>query len=294
MGGLKWTHKTTDKISAELAKAGLLVGPRTVARLLAQMNYALRVNHKKRATIHNEHRDRQFQYIKATRAAFQDRRAPVVSVDSKKKEMVGNFKNPGAVWAKEATAVNDHDFMRDATGIALPRGTYDTTANRGHVCVGISHDTPEFAVDALVQWWKDQGRRRYPRADQLLILADGGGSNASRSRVWKHRLQTKFCSPFGIRVTVCHYPPGTSKWNPIEHRLFSEISKNWKGRPLDNYETIFNYIETTRTKTGLTTTAKLLKGTYPIGVRVSKQEMATIKLRRHEAFPDWNYTISPN
>ena len=292
--GLKWTHRTTEKLSEELKNAGILVCSRTVARLLEKMKFALRVNHKKKSTISKPQRNEQFEYIGQKRQAFEGQGRPVVSVDSKKKEMIGEFKNPGRVWTQTAIAVNDHDFLRDAKGIALPRGLYDTTANRGHVCVGISHDTPAFAVDALVEWWKDEGRQRYPKAGHLLLLADSGGSNAARSRVWKVRLQTEFCNPYRLTVTVCHYPPGASKWDPIEHRLFSEISKNWAGQPLNSYETALNYIRTTKTKTGLVVNAKILKGHYPTGMRASDEEMTNINLRRHDVLPDWNYTIAPN
>ncbi len=294
ISGLRWTHKTTEKVSASLREMGIPICPKTVARLLQKMDYALRVNHKKRSTVPCRQRNQQFEYIRTQRQTFRSQGWPIVSVDTKKKEMIGCFKNPGETWQKAPIAVNDHDFKRDAKGVAIPRGTYDVTANRGSISVGISHDTPAFAVEATRRWWKDEGCRRYPNTRHLLLLADGGGSNASRSRVWKQRLQTELCNPYQLTVTVCHYPPGASKWNPIEHRLFSEISKNWAGQPLDSYETMLNYIQTTRTKTGLIVKAKLLEGDYPIGVSVSKEEMARINLRFHTVLPQWNYTIMPN
>jgi hypothetical protein len=294
MGSLRWTRKTTEKVSQELRKAGINVSPKTVSRLLQDMDYSLRVNHKKRAA-HGSHPDRnsQFEYIATMRRSFERAGLPIVSVDTKKKEMIGNFKNPGAAWSKKPIEANDHDFKRDSTGTFIPRGHFDLLANRGDVVAGISHDTPAFAVDALALWWQRHGQRRYPGATKLLVLADGGGSNSYRSRVWKHRLQGLLCSPFRLKVTVCHYPPGTSKWNPVEHRLFSMITKNWGARPLDSFETALKFLRTTRTKTGLRVTATLNRRQYKIGVKVSKSEFAAIHLQRHETCPSWNYTILP-
>ncbi|TAJ75794.1 ISAzo13 family transposase [bacterium] len=292
--GLKWTHRTTEKISAELNSAGIAVSARTVARLLDKMDFSLRVNHKKRSTVASECRNEQFEYIKEMRQKFQGKQRPTVSVDTKKKEMLGNFKSVGAAWSKEPALVNDHDFKRDSKGTAIPRGTYDPVANRGHVCVGVSHDTSAFAADALACWWQGEGRRRYPGARQLLLLADSGGSNNHRHWGWKYSLQKKLCDRFGLTVTVCHYPPGTSKWNPIEHRLFSQISYNWAGHPLDSYETVLNHIRTTKTKTGLTVTACLMEGNYPLKVKTSKDAIAALNIRRHDVLPQWNYTIRPH
>ena len=276
MGGLKWTHRTPEKLSAHLKSAGISVCPNTVARLLKSLDYALRVNHKKKSSPSNPHRDQQFDYIKNQRQSFEAAQCPIVSVDSKKKELIGNFKSAGAAWSQEPTLVNDHDFKRDAKGITLPRGTYDLMANRGHLCIGLSHDTSAFAADALCHWWRHEGRHRYPAADRLLLLADSGGSNNCRHRAWKYNLQIRLCNPFGLILTVCHYPPGTSKWNPIEHRLFSEISKNCAGRPLDSYETFLNHIRTTRTKTGLRVTSCLLEGDYPLKQKVPKEDFARL------------------
>lgn len=293
MGGLKWTHRTTEKISEHLAQAGISVCPNTVGRLLKAQGYALHVNHKKKSTVANEHRDAQFKYIQAQRETFKTQQSPILSVDSKKKEMIGEFKSAGAAWSQEPILVNDHDFKRDAKGVALPHGVYDVTANRGFVCVGVSHDTAAFAVDSIVRYWRDEGSRRYPQAEHLLFLADSGGSNNCRHWGWKHNLQIKLCDPFELAVTVCHYPPGSSKWDPIEHRLFSEISKNLRGRPLDNYETLLNHIATTKTKTGLVVKSRLLEGDYPLKQKVPKEAIAALNLHPHTVFPQWNYTIRP-
>jgi hypothetical protein len=291
--GLKWTRKTTLKISEELRKAHIAVSPKTVARLLKELKFSLRVNHKKLAGNSNPHGNQQFEYIYRMRRRCEQRGLPVISIDTKKEEMVGRFKNPGTTWEREPIAVNDHDFKKDAHGTAIPWGLYETVANRGHVFIGTSHDTSAFAVTALARWWTRTGRRCYPQAKRLLLLADGGGSNGPRNRAWKHQLQTRFCNQFRLKVTVCHYPPGTSKWNPIEHRLFSEVSKNWAGQPLESYETILKFICTTKTKTGLTVTATLLAGDYPTGVKTSDAQLAQVHLQRHRVLPMWNYTLVP-
>jgi hypothetical protein len=206
---------------------------------------------------------------------------------------VGLFKNPGVSWTQNAIAVNDHDFRSNAVGMAIPYGVLDLQANRGHVSVGVSHDTPPFAVECIVRWWKQEGTSRYPKSHDLLILADGGGSNGYRTRAWKHELQTQLSDPFGLSVTVCHYPPRTSKWNPIEHRLFSEITKNWSGQPLESYETVLNYIRTTRTQTGLKVRASLVKKDYPTGIKIAETEMKTLNIESYRILPEWNYTIRP-
>jgi hypothetical protein len=293
ISGLKWTHKTTEKISDELRKASLDVSPNTVARLLRGLKFSLRVNHKKLAGKSSPYRNQQFEYISRMRRRFATQGWPTISIDSKKKEMIGRFKNNGRSWENAPVAVHDHDFKRDSIGSARPWGVYETSANRGHVFVGTSHDTPAFAVTGLARWWITDGRRRYPNARRLLILADCGGSNGNRSRVFKYELQKRFCDRFGIKVTLCHYPPGTSKWNPIEHRLFSEISKNWAGEPLVSYETVLNFIRTTKTKTGLVVKATLLEGEYPTGAKVSESQMAEVNLNRHGVLPMWNYTLAP-
>ena len=277
MTGIKWTRKTTTKVSDELRKLDIKVGARTVARLLDGLEYRLRVNHKKlsrgSARTRSE-RDQQFRYIEDMRRSFAQRGLPVISVDTKKKELIGCFKNPGTVWTKVATPVNDHDFRSDASHIASPYGVFDPVANRGHVFVGTSYDTPGFATDCIKRWWTSDGRARYPNADKLLILADNGGSNGSRCRAWKHGLMTRLSTPSGLEVTVCHYPSGASKWNPIEHRLFSQISKNWAGEPLGSLEVMLNFIRTTKTQTGLRVRATLMKGTYPKGLKLTAADMA--------------------
>ena len=293
VSGLKWTHKTTAKISGELHKTGLDVFPKTVARLLKGLKFSLRVNHKKLAGTSSPFRNQQFEYISRMRRRFAAQAWPTISIDTKKKELVGPFKNNGRTWESAPVLVNDHDFKKDSVGSAIPWGLYETPGNRGHVFVGTSHETPAFAVTALARWWSSDGRRHHPTAQRLLILADCGGSNGNRSRVFKYELQTRFCNRFGVKVTLCHYPPGTSKWNPIEHRLFSEVSKNWAGQPLESYETVLNFIRTTKTKTGLVVKATLLPGDYPTGVKIPNSKMADLRLRRHRVLPMWNYTLAP-
>ncbi len=218
---------------------------------------------------------------------------PIVSVDTKKKELVGNFKNAGRTWRSKPDEVNAHDFRIDADYRAVPYGVYDVVANRGFVNVGISADTPEFAVDSLTRWWREDGGKRYPNAERLLVFADAGGSNSSRSRVFKVRLQEKLADTFGLAVTVCHYPAGASKWNPVEHRLFSHISNNWTGSPLRTLKGMLSRIRGTVTKTGLRVRALLSRKLYPKGVKVSDAELAELELERGEVCPGWNYTISP-
>lgn len=299
ISGLKWTRKTTEKIAAQLARLNIIISARTVARLLKSLRYSLRVNQKRLASGSKnppapEVRDQQFDYIRQQREEFADRGSPIISVDAKKKERIGRFKNPGAAWETQAQQVNDHDFPSDATGIAIPYGVYDTQANFGFVGVGTSAETPAFVVAVIELWWKLCGLRMYPDAEEVLLLADCGGGNDYRSRVFKHRLQHRICNPYGLTVTVCHYPPGASKWNPIEHRLFPEISKNWAGQPLETYETVVKHIRTTKTETGLRVRARLIKKTYPKGEQVSDQEMEALALNRHETCSDWNYTLTPS
>jgi len=291
--GLLWTRKTTEKIAAELLSLGIQVSPSTVARLLKQMGFSLRVNSKKHSGGSGADRDEQFRYIETKRNEFARASLPCLSIDAKKKEMVGNFKNPGKTWEKAPVVVNDHDFLTLASGVAIPYGLYDTQANVGTVFVGTSRDTSEFAVDAIEAWWCCDGKTRYPQADRILLIADGGGSNGARLRAWKVYLQEKLCDRHRLSVTVCHYPTGTSKWNPIEHRLFSEISKNWAGVPLRDYQTILNYIRTTATKTGLTVQSHLLRRKYETGVKISDRQIAELSLERHQTQPLRNYTLRP-
>ncbi len=296
MSALKWTRKTTEKIASELRAVGIGVSPNTIGRLLKQMGYSLRVNHKKLSRVSKtapEDRDAQFTHIDELRKNCAARGLPLISVDTKKKELIGRFKNPGAAWNREPVHVNDHDFPSDAAGKAIPYGIYDVLANRGTIYVGTSIDTAEFAIDAIEAWWLSEGSHRYDGAKELAILADGGGSNGSTNRLWKHGLH-QLAERHGLTVTVAHYPPGASKWNPIEHRLFSEVSKNWAGRPLDSYETVLNYIRTTKTKTGLEVGAHLLDRHYEKGVKIADAQMRDLCITWHESLPRWNYALSPS
>lgn len=298
MRGLKWTRKTTRKVAAELRRLGIRIGAKTVGRLLKEMGFSLRVNRKTLESGNKNPpprrvRNRQFNYIRCKREEFAGRESPVVSVDTKKKELVGNFKNQGVSWEQKPQLVKDHDFRSDAEGMAIPYGIYDTQANRGFMAIGTSRETPAFAVDAIVLWWKNCGSRIYATKDELLILADCGGGNSPRARAWKYHLQHQLCDPFRLTVTVCHYPPGASKWNPIEHQLFSHISNNWAGKPLRSYETIVNYARTTRTSCGLKVIARLVRKKYDKGEEISQTEMAKLGLTSHKTLPVWNYTLAP-
>ncbi|MGH8335387.1 MAG: ISAzo13 family transposase [Terriglobia bacterium] len=288
-----WTGLRLEQISGRLKALGLGVCPNTVRRLLDQLGYALHANRKSLSGPQSPERDSQFRYIQGQRQQFTRSGLPIISVDTKKKELVGSFKNAGRIWSREPLPVNDHDFRSQAKGIAIPRGLYDVQANRGAVLIGTSHDTPEFAADAIVDWWRSEGRRRYPQAQELLILADSGGSNGARCRLWKHSLQEKLVDPYQIAVTVCHYPTGTSKWNPIEHRLFSEISKHWAGQPLSDYIDIVRLVAATRTKTGLEVTCALSEERYATHIKVSDIQMRSLDYLSHPTLPQWNYTLLP-
>jgi len=295
MTGLKWTHKTTAKVAEELQEGGIDVGPRTVARLLDSMGYSLRVNHKKLSRVSKttpQSRNAQFEHIAELREDFARRGLPAISVDTKKKELIGRFKNAGVAWNQEPVLVKDHDFPSEADGKAIPYGIYDLEANLGTIIVGTTRETAQFATDSIEMWWLDEGRHRYPNARELLILADGGGANGTTNRAWKQGLSHQLAQRHGLIVTVAHYPPGASKWNPIEHRLFSEISKNWAGRPLDSYETVLNYIRSTTTRTGLQVRAHLVDRHYDKGVKIADSEMRKLAITKHESLPRWNYTLS--
>ena len=300
ISGLKWTKRATRKIAEELATLNIHVSHATVARLLRYMGFSLRANEKTIASGANisadarAERNVQFEYIRALRHTFEKRGDPVISVDTKKKEMIGNFKNNGQTWNAAPVSVNDHDFRSDASGMAVPYGIYDTQANQGKIIVGISSDTPAFAVNAIERWWKREGIGRYPASRKLLILADSGGSNGVRPRAWKYHLQTVLCNRHHLDITVCHYPTGASKWNPIEHRKFKKISKNWAGKPLANYETVLKYIRTTKTSTGLKVTAQLNKNIYPKGESISEDEIAQLTLVRHDVLPKLNSSFVPS
>lgn len=287
-----WTGKRLAQITRELRQLDIAVSHNTVRRLLDQLGYALHANSKSLSTPHPK-RDQQFECIARARKRFARRAQPIISVDTKKKELVGNFKNLGRVWSLEPTAVKDHDFRSEAQGMANPYGVLDLLTNQGSVFVGTSHDTPEFAAGNVARWWRDFGRRNYSDASQLLILADGGGSNGARVRAWKYALQEQVVDRFDLEVTVCHYPTGASKWNPVEHRLFSEISKHWAGQPLDSYDTILRLIRETKTQTGLRVKSRLVSKHFATGKKISAEQMRHLCLVKHKLLPEWNYTLYP-
>jgi hypothetical protein len=294
MSAQKWVRSSLRTVSAHLQAAGHAVSPPTVGRLLKTLDYALHVNAKKvEARADHPDRDAQFGHSADQRQAFVEAGLPIVSVDTKKKELIGAFKNGGRAWSREAEAVNVHDVPSDAQGRAVPDGVYDVTHNRGTVYVGSSGDTAACAVDALARWWDTEGRVAFPGTAHLLILADGGGSNGSRTRLWKQLLQERLCDRRGLTVTVCHYPPGCSKWNPIEHRLFGPISLNWAGKPLRTWEALLAFIRGTTTAPGLDVRAERVEAVYATGLKVSDAEMASLNLTAHDVCPSWNYTIQP-
>jgi transposase len=290
MGKQKWVRSSTRRLSARLAEAGYQVSHTTVCRLLKDMDFSLKTNKRKQGSSKHPERDKQFQYIAAQRQVFTGAGSPIISVDTKKKELIGDYRNQGRVWCRQAEEVNEHDFPDAAECRAVPFGIYDVTSNAGYVMVGTSNDTPEFAVNAIARWWEDEGRAAYPSAEQLLILADGGGSNGSRVRAWKLNLQAKVSDKFGITVMVCHYPPGCSKWNPVEHRLFSQISSNWAGKPLRTLEITLGYIRGTTTTTGLKVTASLDDAHYKKRQKVTQEDFAELLVSPHNVCPSWNYT----
>ena len=294
MSQLRWTSKSTRTMAEELTRLGHPVTWVTVARCLDDMGYSLQANLKSKEGPQHADRDAQFRYINRQVKALLKTGDPVISVDAKKKELVGLFKNGGRTWRPKGKPqeVTTKDFPSLAQGKALPYGVYDTGQNRAVVNVGVTHDTAEFAVESIRRWWKLDGRRSYPAAGRLLICADAGGSNGNRLRAWKIHLQ-QMADQIRIPITVCHYPPGTSKWNKIEHRLFSFISLNWRGQPLINYEAIINLIGGTKTRTGLKVKAVLDTNEYETGIKVSDEQLGEIQLRRHKVHPAWNYTILP-
>jgi len=291
---LLWVNKSLRKLAAELQAMGHRISHVGVRDILRENGYTLQSNKKSKEGRSHPDRDGQFRYIQSTVETFQHRDQPVISVDCKKKELVGNFKNAGRQWRPKGSPerVKVHDFMVKELGKAIPYGIYDPTQNTGWVSVGVDHETSAFAVRSIKRWWQVMGKKRYPKAKELLITADNGGSNGSRVRLWKKELQD-FADRTGLSITVLHYPPGTSKWNKIEHRLFSYISMNWRGKPLTSLATIVSLIAATTTKTGLRVRAEIDKGKYPKGVKVSEKEMLTLNLQRHDVYGDWNYTIRP-
>jgi hypothetical protein len=291
---LRWTCKSTTQLARELTREGHPVSPRTVGRLLKARGYSLQGNRKTKEGADHPDRNAQFEHINITVVDFQTRGQPVISVDTKKKELVGEFRNGGREWQRKGKPVEVfvHDFMDKELGKAIPYGIYDLTANQGWVSVGIDHDTARFAAEAIHRWWKKMGSRRHRGARELLIMADGGGSNGSRCRLWKVALQG-LANQLGIPVHVCHFPPGTSKWNKIEHRMFCHITENWRGRPLVSHEVIINLIANTATAQGLKIRAELDTARYPTGIKVSDHELGTVKLKPATFHGDWNYCVFP-
>jgi len=287
-----WTGKRLAQIAQELKRGHIHVSASTVRRLLRLLGYGLHAHRTSLSKSHPE-RDRQFQCIAKQRRRFARQALPIISVDTKKKELVGHCKNPGRVWSWQPTPGSDHDFRSDAHGIATPYGMLDLARNHGSVFVGASHDTPAFAAHNVTQWWRDHGRKNHPNAHARLILADGGGSNGARVRAWKWELQEQLVEPFALTVTVCHYPTGASKWNPIEPRLFSQISKHWAGQPLVSFATMVRLIRQTKTKTGLRVNCRLVKRAFPTAQKISTPQMRLRSLLPHPVLPAWNYTLSP-
>jgi hypothetical protein len=292
---LRWTCKSTAQLAAALQAQGHQVSPRTVAYLLHDLDYSLQAPRKTREGTDHPDRNAQFEYINAQTEAFQQRGQPVVSVDTKKKELVGDFQQQGREWQPcyQPEEVRTHDFPDPQLGKVIPYGIYDVSWNTGWVSVGVDHDTARFAVTAIGQWWEQMGQAAYPEATELLIVADGGGSNGSRNRLWKLALQ-ELADRTGLRISVCHFPPGTSKWNQIEHRMFCHITRNWRGRPLVSQEVVVNLIANTTTATGLQIQAALDPNRYPTKIKVSEAEFQTIQLQRAEFHGNWNYSISPH
>jgi hypothetical protein len=291
---LRWTCKSTRRLADELTRRDHPVSPRTVAALLRGAGYGLQANRKTREGVSHPDRNAQFAYINASATRSLKRGQPAISVDTKKKEPAGDFRNGGRGWrpAGEPEEVRVHDFLDKELGKAIPYGVYDMANDQGWVSVGIDHDTAEFAADSIRRWWWEMGRERFPRAERLLITADGGGSNGSRSRLRKVALQA-LADELGLKLYVCHFPPGTSKWNKIEHRLFSSITQNWRGRPLVSRQAIINLIAGTTTRSGLLVKSALDTNHYDTRIKVGDEELARLRLKRHGFHGDWNYTISP-
>ncbi len=291
---LRWTCKSTRRLAEELTRQDHPVGPSTVATLLHQAGYSLQANRKTREGASHPDRNAQFEYINACVQRFQNRGQPAISVDTKKKELVGDFRNGGREWRPQGAPeeVRVHDFLDKKLGKAIPYGVYDLLNNQGWVSVGIDHDTAQFAAHSIRRWWSRMGQRRFPQARELLITADGGGSNGTRSRLWKVSLQ-ELADELELKLFVCHFPPGTSKWNKIEHRLFSFITQNWRGRPLVSHQAIVNLIASTTTSAGLTVQAALDTNQYETKIKVSDEQLACLRLIRHDFHGEWNYTLSP-
>jgi transposase len=294
MSPLRWTSKSTRKLAEELTRQGHPISHRKVGQLLKDLGYSLQSTRKTKEGSSNPDRDAQFRHINEQAKAFQERDQPVVSVDTKKKELIGDFANKGCEYQPkgEPEKVRVYDFEDKELGKAIPYGVYDQSDNCGWVSVGVDHDTSEFAVETLRRWWFNMGKSRYPEATELLVTADGGGSNGSRTRLWKLELQ-KLADETGLAIAVCHFPPGTSKWNKIEHRMFAHITENWRGRPLVSREVIVNLIANTTTRKGLRIQAKLDEGQYETGIKVTDKQMKELNLHRASFHGEWNYTIRP-
>ena len=294
MSLLRWTSKSTRHLADALVQKGFKVSDDTVGRILKSLGYSLQAPAKEKEGTAHPDRDAQFSYLNTTATSFLGDNQPVISVDTKKKELVGEFKNGGSEWhlSGEPTRVKTHDFVDKKLGRAVPYGVYDLANDEGWVSVGDTADTAEFAVETIRRWWTSMGKPRFPEATRLLITADAGGSNGHRVRAWKKEL-ARLADETGLEITVCHYPPGTSKWNKIEHRMFSFISMNWRGRPLTSYRTVIELIGATTTGKGLRIRAERDEGTYETGVKVSDKELAALPLRRHDFHGDWNYTLTP-
>jgi len=291
---LRWTCKSTRNLAEELHRMGHRVSYVTVAALLHDLDYSLQANRKTKEGSSHPDRDAQFEYINRQVRAFQKRGQPVVSVDTKKKELIGDFRNAGREWHRRGhpEEVRAKDFADKNLGKVIPEGVYDLTLNQGWVSVGVDHNTAAFAKETIRRWWREMGWPLYPDATELLVTVDGGGSNGVRARLWKVGLQ-ELADDLGLRITVCHFPPGTSKWNKIEHRLFCHITQNWRGKPLRSRAVVVNLIGNTKTKTGLKVQAELDTNSYPIGIKVSDEELAAVKIKRAKFHGDWNYTILP-
>ncbi len=310
MSDLKWTKKTTQKISDALDTIDIKVSKTTVGKILKDLGFSLKTNVKQISNggktptkEEKKKRNDQYEYIKKIRTGFNKMGKPSISVDTKKKELIGNFKNPGTRYKREADLTNDHDFLTYAIGKAALYGVFDDKENNRFVSIGMflkegktftSSDTPEFAVESIERWWLHEGVKKYKNQKEILIEADAGGSNGYRPYMWKVKLQEILCNKYGFTVTVCHYPPGASKWNLIEHRMFSEISKNWKATPLVDFETVLKYTKRTKTTTGLKVDAILVDNNYQKGIKATKDDLNRLNIKKHEVNPTWNYTLYPN
>jgi hypothetical protein len=293
ISGLKWTRKTTRKLAEELKRKGFRVGHSTIPRLVRTLRYTLRSNQKRLSRKQDERRDEQMRHLTRIRKRFLKRKLPVLSIDCKKKELIGQFRNPGRTWRQQPVQVLETDFPSDAKGKAVPYGIYDVQYNEGYMVVGVSHETAEFAMRAIQRWWLDVGQARYPGCRHILLQADSGGANACDSWLWKAALQT-LADHFGIAIRVNHFPAGASTWNLIEHRMFCIISQTWAGQPLDSYETMLKFIRTSKTQTGFCCQAHFDRRNYPTKQKISSDEKANLNVQYDRLFPEWNYTIKPH